>query len=48
VLGPGEDPVGLDAVAYEGEHGDAAVFDFGLAEEADGSLVSDSVKVSVR
>jgi hypothetical protein len=48
VLCPGEDEVGLDAVSYESEHGNATVFDFGVTEEADGSFISHSVEVSIR
>ena len=38
---PGEgDAIGLDDITYEGCHGDAAVLDLGVTEEADGRLVA--------
>mmetsp|Transcript_28060 Transcript_28060/g.64237 ORF Transcript_28060/g.64237 Transcript_28060/m.64237 type:complete len:231 (-) Transcript_28060:159-851(-) len=47
--GPGEvDAVGGGYVANEGEHGDAAMFDFGVANPSNGGLVGVSPEFSVR
>ena len=44
--GPG-DAVGVDDVSNEGKHGNAAVLDLGLAEEADGGLVARAPEVGI-
>ena len=46
-LGPREDNVGLDDVSDEGSHGNTAVLDLGLTEEANGGLVTLSPEVSI-
>ena len=46
-LGPREDKVGLDAVSDKGSHGDTAVLDLGLTEEANGGLIAHVVKVGL-
>ena len=37
----------MDDVAYEGEHGDAAVLNLGLAEPTDGALRAPAVEVGL-
>jgi len=44
--GPG-DAVGVDDVADESEHGNAAVLDLGLTEETDGGLVTRAPEVGI-
>ena len=46
--GPGElDAVGVDDVADEGEHGNTAVLDLGMSEEANGGLVGGAPELSL-
>jgi hypothetical protein len=46
--GPGElDAVGVDDVADEGEHGNTAVLDLGVSQEANGGLIGGTPKLSL-
>ena len=46
--GPGElDAVGMDDVADEGEHGNTAVLDLGMSEEANGGLIGGAPELSL-
>ena len=46
--GPGElDTISVDNVSDEGEHGNTAVLDLGVSQEADGGLVSSTPELSL-
>ena len=46
--GPGElDTIGVDNVSDEGEHGNTAMLDLGVSQEADGGLVSSTPEISL-
>ena len=46
--GPGElDAIGVDNVSDEGEHGNTAVLDLGVSQEADGGLVGGAPELSL-
>jgi hypothetical protein len=47
VLGPREDEVGLNAVSYEGSHGNTSVLNLGLTKPSDGEFVGLSPKSSI-